>query len=117
MSFSRTDSHRPQVAPPVLGPEYSGQESGDGPERLHVPVQQVAADRAEAGVALRRLPDGRLALLVYSSAELLAECCGEHQSWIAILWEGAKDLAGDAVDGAKDKAKDAWNGAKGVFGL
>ncbi|MEV0088467.1 SAV_915 family protein [Saccharopolyspora sp. NPDC050642] len=84
MSFSRTDSNRPQVAPPVLGPEYSGQESGDGPERLHVPVQRVAADRSEAGVALRRLPDGRLALLVYSSAELLAECCGEHQSWIAI---------------------------------
>jgi hypothetical protein len=71
------------AAPAVLGAEYCGSEAGEMPERLYIPVQAGPAGD-EVGVALRRLVDSRLALLVYSDERAIAAGCGEHQSWIAI---------------------------------
>lgn len=81
----------PYVAPAVLGAEYCGREAREVPERLYIPVQPGPVGD-EAGVALRRLVDGRLALLVYSGEKSIAAGCGEHQSWIAIRSEDLQEV-------------------------
>jgi hypothetical protein len=50
---------------------------------LFVPARPVINPGEEVFAELRRLSDGRLALLAYTSLPELVGCCGEHQSWVS----------------------------------
>lgn len=56
-----------QVIPPVM---YLPASPGDG------------ADGEPAEIEMRRLLDGRVALLAYTALDRLADCCGSEQPWV-----------------------------------
>lgn len=91
------------VAPPVLGAGYEEDpdDADDAPAAttaepapsasspdeftaVYVPTTSTAPDEGRAELALRYTTNGELALLVYSSLDVLVQCCGEHQPWIAV---------------------------------
>lgn len=41
---------------------------------------------------MRTLPDGRLALMVYTSLQQLTNCCGPKQPWIALDDRGLSEV-------------------------
>jgi len=55
-----------------------------GMEWVYVPSQPVSGGSGRAELELRRRQDGQLALLAYTSLELLVAGCGEQQPWIAV---------------------------------
>jgi hypothetical protein len=65
----------------MLASEQFGADVLFVPARPRNPASQVELE-------LRTLPDGRLALPVYTSLGSLVRCCGQHQPW------GAVDAAG-----------------------
>ncbi|MQA11813.1 MAG: hypothetical protein GEU98_25350 [Pseudonocardiaceae bacterium] len=66
----------------MLGPERAGQEAGEEPQYGYVPSERVLAGDTEHTVELRRIANGQVALLAFSSLETLVEGCGENQSWV-----------------------------------
>ncbi|QFU91239.1 SAV_915 family protein [Amycolatopsis sp. YIM 10] len=52
------------------------------PSFVFVPCAAHVKDPADAIVEFRRVSDGRLALMVYSSLDQLKSCCGEQQPWL-----------------------------------
>lgn len=55
------------------------------PSVVYLPTGPHDGDRThQADVELRRTPDGRLALLAYTSVDRVVECCGPHQPWIRV---------------------------------
>jgi hypothetical protein len=50
---------------------------------LYVPARQAMGPGEQVFAQLRRLTDGRLALLAYTSLPALVEACGEQQSWVS----------------------------------
>lgn len=68
---------------------------------LYVPARQVMGPGEQVFAELRRLTDGRLALLAYTSLPALVEACGEHQWWVSFpadwLARVTEDLAFDTV--------------------
>jgi hypothetical protein len=50
---------------------------------LYVPARQALGPAEQVHAQLRRLTDGRLALLAYTSLPALVEACGEQQSWVS----------------------------------
>jgi hypothetical protein len=50
------------------------------PAEVYIPVHGLAAGSGDALVELRQMIDVRVALLVYSTVDLLFTCWGEHQS-------------------------------------
>lgn len=56
-----------QVIPPVM---YLPASPGGG------------ADGEPAEIEMRRLLDGRVALLAYTALDRLADCCGSEQPWV-----------------------------------
>ncbi len=75
-----TGRHVP--TPPVIG-------LGDGTtgELIYLPSARVRQGDDEATVELRRLEDGRLVVLAYTSLEALVEGCGERQPWLSVRSE------------------------------
>lgn len=91
------------VAPPVLDADY-GEDPDDADDApaattaepvpsassseevtpVYVPTNSTSPEQGRAELALRYTTDGELALLVYSSLDVLVQCCGEHQPWIAV---------------------------------
>ncbi|MGH3390173.1 MAG: SAV_915 family protein [Actinomadura sp.] len=61
-------------------------------EDVFVPSGRFAPGADAAVPEVRRLDDGRVALLVYSSLELLVSGCGQAQPWIRIRLAGPKAL-------------------------
>ncbi|MGH3720727.1 MAG: SAV_915 family protein [Pseudonocardiaceae bacterium] len=55
-----------------------------GLEWVYIPAQVMAGVGDRAELELRRMRDGGVALLAYTSLELLVVGCGERQPWIAI---------------------------------
>ncbi|MGB6163217.1 MAG: SAV_915 family protein [Pseudonocardiaceae bacterium] len=53
-------------------------------EWVYLPSRPVSGDSGRAELELRRRQDGQLALLAYTSLELLVAGCGAQQPWIAI---------------------------------
>lgn len=78
-----------RIAPAVLAAEYEGQQAGDA---VFVPSRRVRRGDAEATLELRRTEDGQLAMLAYSSLELLVDGCGEGQPWVAVPRERVAGL-------------------------
>lgn len=52
--------------------------------RVFVPSQRFRPGDAEAKLELQPMPGDRLALMAYSSLELLAWGCGPYQPWVSI---------------------------------
>ncbi|MGH3513618.1 MAG: SAV_915 family protein [Pseudonocardiaceae bacterium] len=52
-------------------------------EWVYIPSHSVG-DSGRAELELRRMQDGRMALLAYTCMELLVAGCGEQQPWVAI---------------------------------
>lgn len=50
---------------------------------------------ADPTVEMRRLEDGRVALLLYTALDRLARCCGEHQAWALYRTEDLDALRRD----------------------
>lgn len=61
-------------------------------EDVFVPSGRFAPGADVAVPEVRRLGDGRMALLVYSSLELLVSGCGRAQPWIRIRLAGPESL-------------------------
>lgn len=57
------------------------------PPALYLPTSPVAPTTdggTGANIELRHTPDGRVALVAFTSLEKLVECCGEHQPWLVL---------------------------------
>ena len=88
------------------------------PPMVYLPSQREAPGDDEAQLELRRLVDGRLAAVAYTTQERLVHSCGESQPWgpftLAAVgmgvvaacgvgyvvdhhWDDIKDTTGDAV--------------------
>jgi hypothetical protein len=50
---------------------------------VFIPTEPMPAGARQAKVQLRRMQDGRLAALAYTSLDLLVAGCGPHQGWMA----------------------------------
>ncbi|TKG73194.1 MULTISPECIES: SAV_915 family protein [Prauserella] len=69
--------------PPVIGLDEGATET----DLVYLPSERVRQGDAEATVELRRLEDGRLVVLAYTSVEALVEGCGERQPWLSVRSE------------------------------
>ncbi|MCI2423462.1 hypothetical protein MOQ72_39230 [Saccharopolyspora sp. K220] len=73
------------VAPSVIGADYVAEANGEEPEPAFVPLEQrLLSQDKDATVELRRLEDGRLAVLAYTSLEALVHSCGDLQPWASL---------------------------------
>jgi hypothetical protein len=70
-------------APAVLGQQQAQSEALSGGV-VYVPAQRFAPGSDTASPELRLLDDGRTALLVFSSLDLLVSGCGQAQPWIKV---------------------------------
>lgn len=86
MPFDESGS---RIAPAVLGAEYSDQQGDDS---AFIPSRRVRRGETEATLELRRTEGGELAMLAYSSLELLVDGCGAEQPWIAVPGERLDEL-------------------------
>lgn len=68
---------------------------------VYLPSQRVSEGDHEAQLELRRLVDGRLAAVAYTTRERLIQSCGEGQPWVLlptqVLEEYRERLGIDAV--------------------
>lgn len=88
----------PHAAPAVIG-EQPGSEQRPN-EQAHseqeaafVPSQRLRDGDAEVTLELRQTEDGQLAMLAYSSLELLVDGCGQAQPWVAVPTDRVDGLA------------------------
>lgn len=54
------------------------------PPVVYVPVDPAGQGDDEAIFELRKLRDGRTALLAYTALDRLVDGCGEHQPWVLV---------------------------------
>lgn len=54
------------------------------PPVVYVPTQRVRPDDTETTLELRKLDDGQLALMAYTSLDRLVDACGEFQPWALV---------------------------------
>ncbi|MGH3797027.1 MAG: SAV_915 family protein [Pseudonocardiaceae bacterium] len=54
------------------------------PLMVYLPSQRVAGDDSETQLELRRLVDGRLVAVAYTTLERLVQGCGESQPWVLL---------------------------------
>lgn len=54
------------------------------PPVVYVPTQRVRPGDTETTLELRRLQDGQLALMAYTSLDRLVDACGEFQPWALV---------------------------------
>lgn len=54
------------------------------PPVIYVPVDPEGQGDGRATFELRRLRDGRTALLAYTALDRLLDGCGEHQPWVLV---------------------------------
>lgn len=90
-----------QVAPPVFGAEYAGNEDSESANTVFVATQQVGPQDTKAQVELRQDQAGRLVMLAYSSLDSLIAGAGEFQPWISVLadrfYQVQQDCGADVV--------------------
>lgn len=67
---------QPAVPPVELHPSL--------PPMVYLPSQRVAEGDDEVQLELRRLVDGRLAVVAYTTRERLIQGCGESQPWVLL---------------------------------
>lgn len=79
------------VAPSVIGADYVAEKNGETPDVVYVPTERVLRGATEVTVELRRLEDGRTAVVAYTSLESLVSNCGDLQPWASL----ASDKVGE----------------------
>ena len=89
-----TPPEQPETAPPLddegsLGPDP---DHPFVPPALYLPSTGVPNAQGTE-IELRRLRDGRMALLAYTAVDRLVKCMGPHQPWALFLTENLNDLA------------------------
>ncbi|MGH3391092.1 MAG: SAV_915 family protein [Actinomadura sp.] len=79
----------------VFGAHSEPSPAGTAPpgELVYVPAQRFSPGTDELSPETRHLDDGRQALLIYSTLELLMAGCGKAQPWVAIRLAGPDALA------------------------
>lgn len=91
-------------------------DSAAGTELVFVPADVPSGPDSGAQLQLRHMEDGRLAVLAYTSLELLVAGCGPRQSWIAAPveeLETLQSLAGFDVIAVNVELPQAWRVAAG----
>lgn len=83
------------AAPPTIGPDFVADEA-DEVENVYLPSERVHHGDEEATVELRRLEDGRLVVLAYTSLESLVEGCGERQPWLSVRSDYLQQIVADS---------------------
>ena len=75
------------------------QESGRTtfPPVVYVPCEAPSSGGTDITLELRRMADGRTALLTYSALDRLVSCCGPNQPWI-VLPTASLDQVGATFD-------------------
>ncbi len=59
---------------------------------VFVPAEPIPVGTQQAKLQLRRMQDGRLAVLAFTSLDLLVAGCGPHQGWMAAPVEQLENL-------------------------
>ncbi len=72
------------AAPSVIGADYVAEINDEPAELVYVPCERVLRGDTEVTVELRRLQDGRTAVVAYTSLEALVENCGDLQPWASL---------------------------------
>ena len=90
------------LTPPNLAEEASPLDDDDSlgpdpehpfvPPALYLPSTGVPNARGPE-IELRRLKDGRMALLAYTAVDRLVKCMGPNQPWLLFLTDNLGDLA------------------------
>lgn len=82
-----------EPAPAVIGADYIAEQNGEEVVVLFVPLEKrlLEGDK-EATVSLRRLEDGRLAVLAYTSLDALVAACGNLQPWASMPSDSVMEL-------------------------
>lgn len=75
---------RDNAAPSVIGADYVAEMNGEPAVEAYVPCERVLRGDTEVTVELRRLQDGRTAVLAYTSLDALVESCGDLQPWVSL---------------------------------
>ena len=85
------------------------------PPVLYLPVRP-GSSAEEPEVEMRRLADGRVALLVYTALDRLAACCGPAQPWVLYrtdqLGELGRTSPYDVVATDQPLPREQWHGAE-----
>jgi hypothetical protein len=105
LGFSRLRSMRPRgnmpkyenehtvtVTPAVLGSELMGVDDDQAPTVLYLPTAAPLRGEDEVALVLRELDTNQLALLVFTSPEMLQRGCGNEQPWIGVKPEALYEL-------------------------
>ncbi|MGJ7908868.1 SAV_915 family protein [Actinopolyspora sp. H202] len=79
-------------APAVIGADYIAEREGVEPTPAYLPSKRVLKQDTEVTFDLRRLADGRLAVLAYSSLDSLVSCCGELQPWASLPMDKVEEI-------------------------
>ncbi|GAB3549135.1 hypothetical protein J2S53_004145 [Actinopolyspora lacussalsi] len=79
-------------APAVIGADYIAEREGVEPTTAYLPSKRVLKQDTEVTLDLRRLADGRLAVLAYSSLDSLVACCGELQPWASLPMDKVEEI-------------------------
>lgn len=69
---------------PNAGDNPQAEELPEWPHTAYLPIESVSAEDEHARLQLRYTTEDALALVGFTSLDLLVEHCGEHQSWISI---------------------------------
>lgn len=78
----------------MIGAEHIASLSDEevSPATVYIPSERVVRREQNVTLELRRLVDGNVALLAYTSLELLVEGCGNRQPWVAVRSDALEDL-------------------------
>ncbi|WP_246025486.1 SAV_915 family protein [Saccharopolyspora antimicrobica] len=69
----------------MIGADYIAEQNGEEPEPVFVPLEKRLLSRdKDATIELRRLTDGRLAVVAFTSLEALVHSCGNLQPWASL---------------------------------
>lgn len=86
-------------------------ESAAGVDVVFVPAERPSDGDSQVRLQLRSMEDGRMAVLAYTSLELLVAGCGPQQAWVAAPTEeleNLKSLAGFDVIALNVDLPDDW---------
>lgn len=68
------------------GTPTAGQAAGvQFPPVVYVPCNVSDPSHGELALDMRKMRDGRTALLAYSALDRLVQCCGQQQPWV-VVW-------------------------------
>lgn len=80
------------VSPAVIGAEYESSPEDQLAGHAFVPSQRASLSDGEVTLELRQTEEGLLAMLAFSSLELLVSGCGHAQPWVAVPMERVEEL-------------------------